>query len=242
MQQKFTATTYTLEILHHIGALENSIHFIFDHKSRKCAVVDPAWEADLLINTATKNNYQLSDIWLTHWHPDHTNAADEVADKTGATITAGVDEVDFLNLDHPIKTVSDGDTISIGATNATIISTPGHTNGGVCYLLDGHLIAGDTLFIYGAGHCALPGADARQFYASMQKLKQLDDDILLHSGHDYGAKTTTTMGEQKCKNPFLMIDNEADFVHYRNHIHDKSRNYPMQPMSQTELNTLLEQG
>ena len=239
LEKTFTEKSYTLEILYHVGTYENSIHFIFDHASKTCAIVDPAWEADLFIQKITDKGYTLTDIWLTHWHNDHMNAVDEIANKTGASITAGINEIPYLDIKNPIKTVDDKDTVTLGATSATIINTPGHTAGGVCYLLDGHLIAGDSLFVYGAGHCAMPGADANVLFHSMQKLKQIEDGVLLHCGHDYGSKITTTMAQQKSGNPFLMIDNEDDFVRYRNHIHDGSRTYPMQPVSQQALDALL---
>ena len=223
LEKTFTEKSYTLEILYHVGTYENSIHFIFDHASKTCAIVDPAWEADLFIQKITDKGYTLTDIWLTHWHNDHMNAVDEIANKTGASITAGINEIPYLDIKNPIKTVDDKDTVTLGATSATIINTPGHTAGGVCYLLDGHLIAGDSLFVYGAGHCAMPGADANVLFHSMQKLKQVEDGVLLHCGHDYGSKITTTMAQQKSGNPFLMIDNEDDFIRYRNHIHDGSR-------------------
>ena len=68
----FTEKTYTLEILYHIGALEDSIHFIFDHESKTCAIVDPAWDPQLFVDRIQDKGYTLTDIWLTHWHFDHT--------------------------------------------------------------------------------------------------------------------------------------------------------------------------
>lgn len=239
LEKTFTEKTFTLDILYHVGTYENSIHFIFDHASKTCAIIDPAWEADLFIQKVKDKGYTLTDIWLTHWHNDHVNAVDEIANKTGASITAGVNEISYLDIKNPVKTVDDKDTVTLGETCATIINTPGHTAGGVCYLLDGHLIAGDSLFVYGAGHCGMPGADANILFHSMQKFKQIADEILLHCGHDYGSQITTTMADQKSGNPFLMIDNEDDFVRYRNYIHDGSRTYPMQPMSQQALDALL---
>jgi glyoxylase-like metal-dependent hydrolase (beta-lactamase superfamily II) len=232
-------SSFTIEILYHLGTYENSIHFVFDHESKKCAIIDPAWEADLFINRVKDKGYDLTDIWLTHWHGDHINAVDEVADKTGAKITAGINELPYLSLNNEIITVKDDETITLGNTKATIINTPGHTAGGICYALDGHLIAGDTLFVFGAGHCAMPGSSANQFFHSMQKLKQLPDNMVLHCGHDYGSTIKTTMGEQKSGNPFLMIDDEDDFVRYRNSIHDASRTYPMQAMSKEEVYAFL---
>ncbi len=235
----FPETTYTLEILYHVGALENSIHFIFDHHSKQCALIDPAWEADLFIQKITAKGYTLSDIWLTHWHPDHTNAVDEIAAKTGATITVGIHEMPYLNLSHPVRTVNHHDIITVGKTQAQVINTPGHSAGGVCYLLDGRLIAGDTLFVYGAGHCALPGANPADLFHSLQTLKQIPDATWLHCGHNYGAEITTTMAEQNRHNPFLLIDNASDFIRYRTQIHDNTRTYPMQPMTRTEIHALL---
>ena len=232
-------TDFTIEIIYHIGTYENSIHFIFDHASKKCALVDPAWDADMFIQRVKDRGYELTDIWLTHWHGDHTNAAREVAEKTGANITAGINEIPYLSIDNEIKPVEDNEVIYLGETQARIINTPGHTAGGICYVLDGHLIAGDTLFVYGAGHCVMPGGSSNVFFNSMQKLKQLPDDMVLHCGHDYGSTTDTTMGEQKQGNPFLLIDDEDDFIHYRNNIHDVSRTYPMQAMSKKEVYDLL---
>ena len=239
MEKKFSEKSFELEILYHVGLYENSIHFIFDIASKTCAIVDPAWEADLFLRRIKDKGYRLTDVWLTHWHGDHIQAVNEIVDKTGAQITAGVNEIPYLKLKHPIRTVDEGEIVTLGDTTAKIINTPGHTAGGICYLLDGHLIAGDTLFVYGAGHCAMPGANANEFFHSLQKLKKLDDDVVLHCGHDYGCEIAPTMDTQKQGNPFLLIDNEKDFVRYRNEIHDNSRTYPMQAMTKAQVDALL---
>ncbi|WXU00655.1 MAG: putative polyketide biosynthesis zinc-dependent hydrolase PksB [Catillopecten margaritatus gill symbiont] len=239
MLKTYTEQTFTLEIFYHRGALENSIHFIFDHASKKCAIIDPAWEADLFIQHITDKGYTLTDIWLTHWHPDHTNAADELVDKTGAKITVGVNELPWLNVAHEVQTVEDGEVVRLGDTMATIINTPGHTAGGICYSLDGHLIVGDTLFVYGAGHCSLPGANVREFYQSMQRLKQVDDNAMLHCGHDYGCKIETTMGEQKAGNAWLVIDDEEDFVKFVEGMSQGLVSYPTDALTKIEIQAML---
>jgi len=237
--QTFTEKTYTLEIMYHMGTYENSIHFIFDHQSKTCAIIDPAWQADLFIQHANEKGYKITNVWLTHWHGDHINAADEIADKTGARITAGINELPYLQLEHEVSSVNDGDGIYLGETKATIINTPGHTAGGVCYLLDGHIIVGDTLFVYGAGHCSLPGGSVNELFHSMQKLKQVDDSVILHCGHDYGCKINTTMGEQKQGNAFLVIDNEDDFVNYVNGMQQGIIAYPTDALSHAEIQAML---
>ena len=239
LTKTFTEATYTLDIMYHMGTYENSIHFIFDHESKTCAIVDPAWQADLFINYAKEKGYVITDIWLTHWHGDHTNAAGEIAQKTGAKITVGINELPYLDVDQDLTTVDDGETVTLGNTDAQIINTPGHTAGGVCYLLDGHIIVGDTLFVYGAGHCSMPGGSVHQFYHSMQKLKTIDDNVMLHCGHDYGCKINTTMGEQKSGNAYLLLDNEADFVHFVNGMSQGLVAYPTGALTLKEVQAML---
>ncbi|CAC9487250.1 Metallo-beta-lactamase family protein [uncultured Gammaproteobacteria bacterium] len=239
LEKKYTEKTFTLKILYHVGVYENSIHFIFDHASKTCVIIDPAWEADLFIQRIKDKGYKLTDIWLTHWHGDHINAVDEIVEKTGARITIGINEVPYLQIKNKVQTVSDGDTIRLGKTNAKIINTPGHTAGGVCYLLDGHLIAGDTLFVYGAGHCSLPGANAIELYHSMQKLKQVDNDTMLHCGHDYGSKIETTMDEQKQGNAWLVIDTQADFVKFVDDMAQGLIAYPTDALNKLEIQAML---
>jgi hydroxyacylglutathione hydrolase len=237
--QTFKEKTYTLEILYHIGTLEDSIHFIFDHNTKTCAIVDPAWDAPLFIDRIRNKGYTLTDIWLTHWHFDHTNAVDEIVQATGAKITVGVNEVSYLQINSLPETVENNDTIFIGNTVAKIINTPGHSAGGICYLLDGHIIVGDTLFVYGAGHCSLPGGNINELFHSMQKLKYINDDVMLHCGHDYGSKINTTMGEQKQGNAFLLLDNEADFVNYVNGMQQGKIPYPTTAMTKKEIEVIL---
>ena len=74
MEQTFDSKNYSIDVLYHIGALENSIHFIFDKATKTCAIVDPAWEPNLFIEKIQESGYTLTDIWVTHWHGDHTNA------------------------------------------------------------------------------------------------------------------------------------------------------------------------
>lgn len=234
-EKKFSVVAIT-----RLGPLENTISIILDHNTKKACVIDPACDADLFIKTTKQKGYTITDIWLTHWHTDHTDATDELAEKTNARILVGENEVKYLNINSDYSTVKDNEIIAIGDTKAKVINTPGHTAGGVCYLLDKHLITGDTLFIYGAGHCALKGASAKELFSTMQRLKkEIPDDTYIHCGHDYGEVFTTTMLEQKKGNPFLLINDVKDFIRYRNNIHDITRKYPMHAMTKEEIVSLL---
>ena len=106
--------------------------------------------------------------------------------------------------------------------------------------MDEHLIAGDTLFVYGVGICSLAGSNPVKLFHSLNKLKtKVPDDINLLCGHNYGSEITTTLAEQKRANPFLLIEDEETFVRYRMHVHDSTRTYPMSPMTLEEVNALL---
>lgn len=240
MIKKYIYPTYEMIVIYHLGSLNNSLHIIGDKKTQQACVIDPAWDFNLLIEVAQQHGFKINKIWLTHWHPDHTNATDALVQKTGARVYAGKNEKHYLRIiNAPINFLDDGQIINIGKTKAEVIYTPGHTTGGVCYLLKHDLITGDTLFIYGAGHCILPGADSQQLFTSMQRIKSLDDDVFVRCGHDYGCKLTTTLGEQKRHNPFLFIDNKEDFIRYREHVHDKTRQYPMEAMTAEDVKQLL---
>lgn len=239
MKKTFTEEYFELEVWYHIGLYENSIHFVFDHDSKTCAIIDPAWQADQFIQNIANKGYRLTQIWLTHWHGDHIDAVDEIHKKTGAKIFAGRGETPYLNLTSPFTTVDDNEELILGKTRARVINTPGHTAGGVCYLLDNHLIAGDTLFVFGAGHCALPGASIDEHFDSLQKLKALDDDVILHCGHDYGDKVVSTMGEQKSGNAYLLIDNKQDYARYVEGMANGYIAYPTHSVTKDEVQAML---
>ena len=121
MEKTYNSNQYSIDVLYHIGAYENSIHFIFDEATKTCAIVDPAWEPDLFLEKIKSKGYTLTDIWITHWHGDHTNAVDDLANKTGAKITAGVNEIPYLNIENKVHTVKDGEIIKLGETKIKII-------------------------------------------------------------------------------------------------------------------------
>jgi hydroxyacylglutathione hydrolase len=203
---------HTLEL----GQMENFIYIIQDHSSNRAAVVDPAWEVPKVIALAKQQGFQITDILLTHSHYDHTNGLNEILNAQVHLLEA---EAQFWG--HELNKPAlhhDGDTIQLGKTQIKILHTPGHTPGSACYYLDGHLITGDTLFIFGCGRCDLSGGDPEQMYHSLKKLgSELPAQTVIHPGHNYAPKPTSTMAEQLEGNPFMRFDNLADFVHYRMH-------------------------
>jgi glyoxylase-like metal-dependent hydrolase (beta-lactamase superfamily II) len=99
-----------------------------------------------------------------------------------------------------------------------LLHTPGHTPGSQCFLVEsagtpGTLVSGDTLFLGSCGRVDLPGSDPEAMYRSLNTtLKQLPDETLLYPGHLYSADPSSTMGEQKRRNPFLRVTTLEQFL------------------------------
>ena len=129
-------------------------------------------------------------------------------------------------------TTGSNDTFSLGKSSVSTIHTPGHTPGSCCYLFDKNLIAGDTLFVFGCGRCDLHGGNPEEMYNSLKNLKNnLDQNIIIMPGHNYSIKRQSTIGEEITGNPFFSFDNLKDFVQYRMHDHDKTRQEPYAPIT-----------
>jgi len=124
----------------------------------------------------------------------------------------------------------------LGKSEIEILHTPGHTPGSACYMIDGNLIAGDTLFVFGCGRCDLQGGDPKQMYATLKHMKEhLPNGTLIHPGHNYAQAPVSTLQEQIEGNPFMHFSDVAQFVDYRMHIHDRTRDAPYGPVGKESL-------
>ena len=225
-----------------IGPMKNRQHVVVDRATGEAAVVDPAWDADALIAMAEEAGGQVAQVWLTHSHGDHVNALDALLGKRPVPVILSGDEADFWGgAPADARRVTDGATLRLGETPVSVIATPGHTPGGICFRLAEDLIAGDTLFVYGCGRCDLGGSDPRRMFSSLRRLREeLPDGMVVHPGHDYGVQPTATMAEQRAGNPFLHFDDEDAFVDYRLNRHSRHRSQPFAPVSRDELARFLQ--
>jgi glyoxylase-like metal-dependent hydrolase (beta-lactamase superfamily II) len=106
-----------------------------------------------------------------------------------------------------------GDKIDVGGVEIQLLHTPGHTPGSQCFLVDGRVISGDTMFIDACGRVDFPGGNAEQMYYSLtQKLMALPDDTILFPGHNYARLPHATIGEQKKTNPYLRFSSLKQFL------------------------------
>ncbi len=138
-------------------------------------------------------------IILTHGHFDHIMSLDSLRERTGAPAYIHKKDAEMLTDgeknaysfffseewgQRPAeKTLSDGDIVRLGESLLKVIHLPGHSKGSVALLGDNFLITGDTLFDGGVGRCDLYGGDERELYASIGKLKELDQDLIIYPGH-----------------------------------------------------------
>ena len=217
-----------------LGPMENFIYLIQDLKTNKAAVVDPAWDAPAILARAEQLGITITDILLTHSHHDHINGIEQILAKHDAQLHLSKPEAEFWGQHLDLPTLHHGgDVIRLGGTHIQTLLTPGHTPGSVCYHLGDDLITGDTMFVYGCGRCDLSGGDPEIMYDTLRKMgRELPKETKILPGHNYSVVPSTSLAEQIEGNPFMHFCDKTDFVEYRMHTHDKTRDAPYGPVTQ----------
>jgi glyoxylase-like metal-dependent hydrolase (beta-lactamase superfamily II) len=193
----------------------NFVYLVGDRETGEAIAIDPAYDIRGLLDIVAADDMKLVGALATHYHPDHVGG-----EMMGYAIS-GVRELLTL---HPVPihvqadeapwvmrvtgaSTSDlvehqsGDTVTVGDIPIELIHTPGHTPGSQCFLVDGKLVAGDTLFLEGCGRTDLPGGDPLALYESItQKLAKVPDDAILYPGHLYSMDPSASMGETRRMN------------------------------------------
>jgi glyoxylase-like metal-dependent hydrolase (beta-lactamase superfamily II) len=174
---------------------DNFSYIIAGKASGKAAVVDPSFNAEIILQMANDLNLNIEYVIFTHGHRDHISSNEKIKSHFGSKIVAHTSSRVYKDLG-----VEDGDTIMINGTAIKVIHTPGHSPDSICLLIDTKLLTGDTLFVGGCGRVDLPGGSARDLYYSFQKLMDLNDDIEIYPGHDYGSTPYSTIRSEKKMN------------------------------------------
>jgi glyoxylase-like metal-dependent hydrolase (beta-lactamase superfamily II) len=201
--------------------MRNFAYLIGDRQTGDAVVVDPAYAAGDLVDALEADGMHLSGVLVTHHHPDHVGGSmmgfelkglAELLEHVSVPIHVNSEEALFVSRTTGIP-LSDltshqhGDKVSVGAIDIELLHTPGHTPGSQCFLLDGRLVAGDTLFLEGCGRTDFPGGDSDEIFRSLQKLAQLSGDPTVFPGHWYSLEPSASLSEVKRSNYVYRVTN-----------------------------------
>jgi glyoxylase-like metal-dependent hydrolase (beta-lactamase superfamily II) len=189
----------------------NFSYLIGDRHTRKALLVDPAYGVADLLDKAAADGMEVVGVLATHHHPDHVGGSmmgysieglAELLTRVSVPIHAHRAEAPLITratglAPGDVVSHDSGDTVKVGAIDVELLHTPGHTPGSQCFLVDGMLVAGDTLFLEGCGRTDLPGSDASEMYDSLQRLAGLPESTVVYPGHRYSVQSAATMGAVK---------------------------------------------
>lgn len=195
----------------------NFNYIIVDKTSGQTAIVDPAWDLELIIDTFSRLGVEPDKILLTHSHLDHVNMVRPLVDRFGSQVYMSAKEIDFYNFQcKNLNPVHDFDIINLGQTPICCILTPGHTAGGTCFLLSDSLFTGDTVFIEGCGVCSTIGGSADLMFESIQKIKKnVEPHIRIYPGHSFGKNPGYPLSYLLKNNIYFVIDVKEHFIKFR---------------------------
>lgn len=161
---------------------DNYGYLVHDPESRETACIDTP-DADEYLKQAAHRGWQITQIWNTHWHPDHAGGNEAIKAATGCTVTAP--EGDAAKIAGVDRTVHHGDIVMLGEWEAQVIDVGGHTLGHCAYFLPDALTAfvGDSVFALGCGR--MFEGTAPQFWDSLQRIKALPSETMLYCAHEY---------------------------------------------------------
>ena len=185
----------------------NFSYMIGDRATGEAVVVDPAYGVGDLVDAAEADGMSVVGALVTHHHPDHVGGSMMGYTIEGLAELMRLRQVPVHANRHEAALVTrvtglgsgevvshdGGDTVTVGAVEIEMMHTPGHTPGSQCFLVDGMLVAGDTLFLDGCGRTDLPGGDPEAMYDSLQKLASLPDSTVVYPGHRYSIASTATI-------------------------------------------------
>jgi len=200
------------------GMLENNNYLLIDELSKQAVLIDCSEYIPEVQDVICQNKAYLKYILITHGHFDHVMGINEfhkiypeaeiIVPKNDKDLVEGIETFldrfiggfGHVEIPHVDKYISENDELYLGNEKIKIISTPGHTKGGVCYFVDDKLFSGDTIFLGSVGRTDLPGGSFEQIKNSVKHvLKMFDDDVIIYTGHG----DETSVEYEKKNNPVM---------------------------------------
>jgi glyoxylase-like metal-dependent hydrolase (beta-lactamase superfamily II) len=195
-------------IFHQIssGGDRNYGYLVACESSRQAAVVDPSPDPLPCWNRIEELNLQLTYIINTHSHADHAGGNAFFQKKSSASL------VTHASTGSGDIRIENAQSLPLGKLSLEFFHTPGHTEDSICLKIDQELVTGDTLFVGKVGGTYSTSA-ARLEFESLKKLMKLDDDIRIWPGHNYGIRPSSTIGQERSNNPFILrLHDFQDFI------------------------------
>jgi glyoxylase-like metal-dependent hydrolase (beta-lactamase superfamily II) len=205
-------------------AMVNFVYAIGDRESGEALLVDPAYAVGELVDALEADDMRCVGVLATHFHPDHMGGelggwpiegVARLLERTQVPVhvqraeAPWVERATGIGADD-LAAHDSGDVVKVGGFDVELLHTPGHTPGSQCFLVDGRLVSGDTLFLDGCGRTDLPGSDPEAMYESLTtRLARVPDDAVVFPGHLYSSDASRSMGETRRTN-FVFLPRSAE--------------------------------
>jgi len=187
----------------------NFVYLIGDTQTRECIIVDPAYAVHEIAEIVEADDMNLVGALGTHYHPDHVGGKmmgwniegiSSLLERNEIPIHIQKSEMEWVTKTTGVSSThltahEGGDVVQVGEIAITLLHTPGHTPGSQCFLVDGKLVSGDTLFLEGCGRTDLPGSNPEDMYDSLNMLATLPNDTIVYPGHRYSDPAFLAMGQ-----------------------------------------------
>ena len=195
-----------------LGDYQTNCYIVREENSQSCAVIDPGFEPERVLQFLQENGLQVDAVLLTHGHFDHVGAVEKIVAATGCELW--MSQSDWSQKNTPqtlffyplancdftqVNFCEEGEQIKAGGTVFTVLETPGHTWGSVCYRCEDAIFSGDTLFAGSCGRTDLPGGDWNTIRQSLERLAALEGNDTVYPGHG----ESTTLERERIYNPYM---------------------------------------
>ena len=195
-----------------LGSYQTNCYIVHEENAATCAIIDPGYAPEQVLDCCRKRGLSVDAVLLTHGHFDHVGGVEAIVKGTNCALW--MKESDYTQFKNPqndffypihdcdfceVNLCEDGEQIHAGGLTFTVLETPGHTWGSVCYLCENAMFSGDTLFAGSCGRTDLPGGDWQTIMLSLERLAEPEENYNVYPGHG----EATTLDRERKQNPYM---------------------------------------